>query len=141
MEREREGQEELLRISDSITMLSDMKQNVTAQTIQQTQQRIAAIKAALVDLGDLHPGSLSKQYNVCGKPGCRCKDPRHPRRHGPYYQLNYVFRGRKTSLFIPSGQVAKLRAQLANYKSLRRSTGQWIAQALRLAQMRRKLPD
>ena len=114
---------------------------VTAQKIQQTQQRIAAIKAALVNLGDLHPGSLSKQYNVCGKPGCRCKDPRRPRRHGPYYQLNYVFRGRKTSLFIPSSQVAKLRVQLANYKALRRSTDQWIALALRLAQMQRKLPD
>ena len=119
-------------------MLSDMKPNVTAQTIQQTQQRIAAIKAALVNLGDVHPGSLSKQYNVCGKPGCRCKDPRRPRRHGPYYQLNYVFRGKKTSLFIPCDQVAKLRVQLANYKSLRRSTDQWIALALRLAQRQRK---
>jgi hypothetical protein len=122
-------------------MLSDMKKNVAAQKIKRTQQQIAAIKAALVSLGDLHPGSLSKQYNVCGKPGCRCKDPRRPKRHGPYYQLNYVFRGRKTSLFIPRGQVAWLRPQLANYKSLRRSTDQWIALAIRLAQIQRKLPD
>ena len=120
-------------------MLSDMKQNVTPQKIKQRQQRIAAIKAALVNLGDLHPGSLSKQYNVCGKPGCRCKDPRRPRRHGPYYQLNYVFRGKKTSLFIPRDRVTKLRAQLTNYKILRRSTDQWIALALQVAQMQKKL--
>jgi len=119
-------------------MLSDMNQNTTAHKIKQTQQRIAAIKAALVNLGDLHPGSLSKQYNVCGKPGCRCKDPRRAKRHGPYYQLNYVFRGKKTSLFIPSGQVTQLRAQLTNYKTLRRSTDQWIALALQVAQMQRK---
>lgn len=120
-------------------MLSDMKQNITAQKVKQTQQRIDAIKAALVNLGELHPGSLSKQYNVCGKPGCRCKDPRCPKRHGPYYQLNYVFRGKKTSRFIPSGQVTKLRAQLANYKTFRRSTDHWIALALQIAQLRRKL--
>lgn len=120
-------------------MLPDMNQNITAQRIQQLQQRIATLKTALVNLGDLHPGSLSKQYNVCGKPGCRCKDPRRPRRHGPYYQLNYVFRGKKTSLFIPNSRVTKLRAQVANYKKLRRSTDQWIALALQAARLQRKL--
>jgi hypothetical protein len=120
-------------------MLSDMKQNLTPQKLKQMEQRIAAIKAALVDLGPLHPGSLSKQFNVCGKPGCRCKAPRHPRRHGPYYQLNYVFRGKKTSLFISRDQVAQLRAQLANYKTLRRSTDRWIGLAIQVAQMKRKL--
>jgi hypothetical protein len=116
-----------------------MKQNYTFQKLRQMEQRIAAVKAALVDLGDLHPGSLSQQFNVCGKPGRRCKDPRHPRRHGPYYQLNYVFRGKKTSLFIPRDQVPQLRAQLANYKSLRRSTDQWIGLAIQIARMKRKL--
>jgi len=120
-------------------MLSDMTQNFTPQKLQQMEQRIAAIKAALVDLGALHPGSLSRQFNVCGKPACRCKDPRQPRRHGPYYQLNYVFRGKKTSLFIPRQQVAQLRAQLANYKTLRRSTDQWIGLAIHIAKMKRKL--
>jgi len=119
-------------------MLSDMKQNLTPQKLQHMERRIAAVKAALVDLGDLHPGSLSKQFNVCGKPGCRCKDPRHPKRHGPYYQLNYVFRGKKTSLFIPRDQVSQLRAQLANYKSLRRSTDQWIGLAIQMARLKRK---
>lgn len=107
--------------------------------IKPLQQRIAALKAALVKLGDLHPGSLSKQYNVCGKPGCRCKDPRRPKRHGPYYQLNYVFRGKKTSLFIPTDQVTQLRTQLANYKALRRSSDQWVALSLQIAKIRRNL--
>ena len=119
-------------------MLSDMKQNLTPQKFKHMERRIAAVKAALVGLGDLHPGSLSRQFNVCGKPGCRCKDPRHPRRHGPYYQLNYVFRGKKTSLFIPRDQVSQLQAQLANYKSLRRSTDQWIGLAIQMARLKRK---
>jgi len=114
-----------------------MKQNSSFQKIRRLEERIAALKALLSRLGALHPGSLSKQYNVCGKPGCRCKDPRHPKRHGPYYQLNYVFRGKKTSRFIPHQEVAQLRAQLANYKTLRRSTDQWTALALQIARIRR----
>ncbi|MGH7419407.1 MAG: DUF6788 family protein, partial [Candidatus Rokuibacteriota bacterium] len=35
--------------------------------------KIARIKAALAALGDLRPGTLSQQYNVCGKPVCCCK--------------------------------------------------------------------
>lgn len=120
-------------------MLSDMKQTSSRQTIRHLEHRIAALKVLLSRLGPLHPGSLSKQYNVCGKPGCRCKDPQQPRRHGPYFQLNYVFRGKKTSRFIPNQQVPQLRAELANYKTLRRSTDQWTALALQIAQIRRKM--
>jgi hypothetical protein len=113
-----------------------MKTN-SLQNIKRLQERIVALKALLGKLGPLHPGSLSRQYNVCGKPGCRCKDPRHPRRHGPYYQLNYVFRGKKTSRFIPREKVAQLRIQLANYKTLRRLTDQWTALSLQIAQIRK----
>jgi len=43
---------------------------------QSLEQKIEAIKRELITLGPLQPGSLSKQFNVCGKPGCRCKaDP------------------------------------------------------------------
>jgi hypothetical protein len=116
-----------------------MKQTSSLQKISRLEQRIAALKALLSRLGPLHPGSLSKQYNVCGKPSCRCKDPKRPRPHGPYYQLNYVFRGKKTSRFIPRHQVTQLRAQLANYKTLRRSADQWVALALQVAQIKRKM--
>jgi hypothetical protein len=114
-----------------------MKSN-SLQKIKHLEARITALKALLGKLGPLHPGSLSRQYNVCGKPGCRCKDPRRPRRHGPYYQLNYVFRGKKTSRFIPREEVAHLRPQLANYKTLRRSTDTWTALALQIAQLKRQ---
>ena len=68
--------------------------------MQKLQQRINRLKSQIKELGPMRPGSLSRQYNVCGKPGCRCKDPKNPRRHGPYYQLNYVYGGKKTSEFV-----------------------------------------
>src|SRR6266699_5707624 len=109
--------------------------NVTASR-HQLQQRIHSIKGQLAGLGDMRPGSLSLQYNVCGKPGCRCKDPKHPRRHGPYYQLNYVYRGKKTSKFIRPEVLKQVQAELANYKKFRRLIEQWIGLALNLAQVK-----
>jgi hypothetical protein len=43
------------------------------RTIQSLERRIAKIKGELAQIGDLRPGSLSTQYNVCGKPKCKCK--------------------------------------------------------------------
>ena len=87
----------------------------------------------------MRPGSLSRQYNVCGKPGCRCKSPKRPRRHGPYYQLNYVYRGKKTSQFIRREILRQVRTELVNFKQFRRLTQQWIGLALQLAHAKDKL--
>ena len=113
-------------------MVSDMKTSIRFQSIE---RQIAQIKEDLARLGPLHPGSLSRQYNVCGKPGCRCKDSKNPRRHGPYYQLNYVYGGKKTSEFVRPQNLKVVRSQLANYKRFRRLTDQWVGSALQLARL------
>ena len=118
-------------MSDSRYMLSDM--NATA-SIQNLEQRIQRIKAELSRLGEMRPGSLSKQYNVCGKPNCRCKDPQNPQRHGPYYQLSWVHRGKSTTQFIRPSLLPQVRAQIATYNKFRKLTDAWVNLALRLAQ-------
>ena len=118
-------------MSDSRYMLSDV--NATS-SIQQLEQRIQQIKAELAALGEMRPGSLSKQYNVCGNPNCRCKDPQNPQRHGPYYQLSWVHRGKSTTQFIRSPLLPQVRAQIATYNQFRKLTDQWVNLALRLAQ-------
>jgi hypothetical protein len=99
------------------------------------EQRINRLKSQLRALGPMRPGSLSRQYNVCGKPGCRCKDSKNPRRHGPYYQLNYVYGGKKTSEFVRPQNLKGVSTQLANYKRFRRLTDQWVGSALQLARL------
>ena len=110
----------------------------TTQPIAKWEAQIAQIKTQLRDHGPMRPGSLSRQYNVCGKDGCRCKHPKHPRRHGPYYQLNYVYRGKKTSRFIRTEILGQVRTELANYKKFRRLTDQWIGLALKAAEAKEK---
>lgn len=97
------------------------------------EKRIARIKEELQTIGDMRPGSLNRQYTVCGKEGCRCIDPDRPQRHGPYYQLSYVHNGKSTTQFIGGQSVDNVRRQLENYKRFRELTTQWVDLALTLA--------
>ena len=94
--------------------------------LENIQRRIKEIKAELSGLGPMHPGSISEQYNICGTPGCRCKDPENPQKHGPYYQLSYTWRGKSSSLFVRKDRLEGMRAQVANYKQLRALTQEWV---------------
>ncbi len=88
-------------------------------SLSEIERRIEAIQHRLSQLGPMHPGSLGEQYNVCGKAGCRCKDPKKPQKHGPYYQLSYTWRGKSTTRFVRPEQVAAMRRKVANYKRFR----------------------
>ncbi len=99
--------------------------------------RIERIKAQLVALGDLRPGTLSEQYNTCRSPGCRCKaDP--PLRHGPYHQLSYRRRGRSTTENVRAEHVTAVQAQIATYHQLRDLVDEWVDAATELDRLRRR---
>lgn len=81
----------------------------------------------------MRPGALSQQYNVCGKPNCRCKDPVHPKKHGPYYQLSYTHKGKSTTEFVKKERVAEVRRQIRTYARFKKLTDEWVKLALRIA--------
>ena len=105
---------------------------------KQIEKQIQRIKKELTELGELRPGSLSKQYNVCGKASCRCKDPEHPKRHGPYYQVSYGRKGKSSSAFVRPESLADVKKQLANYKRLKELVNRWIDLGLEHAQLQLK---
>lgn len=94
------------------------------------EKKIRKIKEQLIDLGELRPGSLTKQFNVCGKPSCRCKDKKNPRKHGPYYQISYSRKGKSTTVFVRPDSVKDIENQLANYKRLMHLVNQWVDLAI-----------
>ena len=98
---------------------------------------IEAIKAKLVGLGPMRPGALSKQYNVCGSPGCRCKDPRDPKKHGPYYQLSYSHTGKSTTEFVRKDHVREVTLQLKTYQVFRKLIDEWVDLSVQLAKAQR----
>ena len=105
-------------------------------TEAELSRRIERVKAQLSKLGDLRPGTLSEQYNVCRTPGCRCKaEP--PQKHGPYHQLSYSRRGRSRTENVRPEHLPAEQAQIANYHSLRELIDQWIDAAIEQDRLRR----
>ena len=103
--------------------------------IQTLEKQLTKIKGELAELGDLRPGSLSEQYNVCGTPNCQCKaDP--PKKHGPYYQLSYTRKGKSTTRFVRAKDLATVKQQMKNYKRLRTLIDCWIDLAIELAALK-----
>jgi hypothetical protein len=101
--------------------------------IQQIDKKILQVKRRLLALAPLHPGSLSSQYHVCGKPGCKCTDPQNPRPHGPYSKLTYVYHGKFTCRFVRADCVREVTSLVAAFKTFRKLTDQWIGLAIQRA--------
>jgi hypothetical protein len=95
--------------------------------IKRWEKKVEAIGKKLLELGPMHPGSLSQQYHACGNPACRCHHPTQPKKHGPYNKLTYVHRGRSACRFVHPTRVEEVKARLAAYKTFRRLIDQWIA--------------
>ena len=99
------------------------------------ERQIEKVKRELSALGELRPGSLSTQYNVCGSPGCRCKAT-PPKKHGPYYQVSFSRKGKSSSKFIRKEDLPAIRKQLKNYEKLKTLMDRWIDLATELSNIR-----
>jgi hypothetical protein len=98
-------------------------------------RQIERVKEQLAALGDLRPGSLSTQYNVCGTPGCRCKAT-PPEKHGPYYQVSFTRKGKSSSKFVRKEDLADVRRELKNYELMKTLLDRWIDLATELSNLR-----
>lgn len=91
--------------------------------MKRKDKQVEALYKTLRDIGPLLPGSLSEQWNVCGKPDCRCKDPDNPQKHGPYYQLSYTIGGKSSSFFVKKADLPEVRRRMENYRKFRKHCG------------------
>jgi hypothetical protein len=86
----------------------------------ETRKRVDRVKQQISQLGPVLPGSIGEQWNVCGTPGCKCKDRVNPKRHGPYYQLSFSVGGRSSSMFIRKEDLLEARQRVKNYQELKK---------------------
>jgi hypothetical protein len=87
---------------------------MTDQRLTQINQRIALIKAELLRIGQMRPGSLTRQY----------KDPDHHR--GAYYQLSYTREMKSRTEYVPRDRLSEVRRQIRSYKRFRALIEEWI---------------
>jgi len=93
---------------------------------KQIERKIAKIKQALADLGDMRPGSLSTQTRSWG---------------GQYCQLSYTHLGKGHTQYIPKQRVKEVKRQLANYRKFRDLTQEWVNLAIELCKLKPSQSD
>jgi len=107
-------------------MLSIIAVMNTNQSLDRLERQIVRVHKQLCALGPMHPGSVSRQYQVCGNPACQCLHPKKPQKHGPYYKLAYVHRGTPACRFVRADCVEEVQKRLRVYKTFRTLMDQWI---------------
>ena len=87
---------------------------MSQKRIQQIERSIDRIKRALLEIGPMRPGSLTRQY----------KDPQH--RTGAYWQISYTRRMKSRTDYIRKEHVKEVRRQTVTHKRFKRLVDQWI---------------
>lgn len=97
------------------------------------ERKVDQLKGKLAKLGPMLPGSISEQWNVCGTPGCRCKDAKNPQKHGPYYQLSFTVGGKSSTMFIKKEALAEARRRIKRYQQFKALCGDLVHAYVALA--------
>lgn len=74
----------------------------------------AQVQSLVDQLGQPRPmrrGSVSERYVKCNKEGCPCGD-QEDARHGPYYSVSRVVKGRTSSRWLDAEQAELVRQQI-----------------------------
>ncbi len=100
---------------------------MTNKRLDEIRKRIDKIKAELAAIGDMRPGSLTRQY----------KDPKN--QSGAYYQLSYTRQMKSRTEYVARECLPEVRRQIANYKRFKALSAQWVALSIEHSRLRMKL--
>jgi len=103
------------------------------RVVSDPKVNIAKIKNKLLELGDMLPGHISEQWNVCGVAGCRCKDVKNPKKHGPYLKLGYSVNRKSSSMFIREEDLVEAQKRIERYQEFKELNMQLIEAYVDLA--------
>jgi hypothetical protein len=87
---------------------------MSQKRIQQIERRMDRIKKALLEIGPMRPGSLTRQY----------KDPQH--KTGAYWQISYTRRMKSRTEYVRPEWVKEIRRQTVIHKRFKTLVEQWI---------------
>ena len=97
------------------------------ERIKQIELQIAQIKRELQMIGEMRPGSLTKQY----------KD--RAAQTGAYYQLSYTHKMKSRTDYVRPQAIKTVRQQVAQYKKFRNLVENWIELAIEHAKLKSAL--
>jgi len=96
------------------------------KTLSQIKNEIETIKSQLMDIGDMRPGSLTKQY-------------RNPKEQtGEFFQLSYTHKMKSRTEYVRPQFVAQLKQQIRNYKTFKKLIDKWVELGIQYSQLSMK---
>jgi hypothetical protein len=81
--------------------------------LRQIESEIEKIKRDLRKIGEMRPGSLSKQYRVPQK------------QIGPFWQLSYTHKMKSHTEYVRHAFIKELKKQIASYRTFRKLVTKW----------------
>ena len=102
---------------------------MSEKRMQQIERRIEGIKKALLEIGPMRPGSLTRQY----------KDPKQ--RTGAYWQISYTRQMKSRTEYVRREWVKELRRQIATHKRFKRLVDQWIDLSIQQSKLALKIAE
>ncbi len=99
-----------------------------AKQLKQIEEKIQTIKLQLLEIQQMRPGSLSRQF----------KNPKEKK--GGYHQLSYTHKMRSRTEYIRPEFVDEIQEQVAVYKRFRKLIEKWIELAIEHSRIKMKQP-
>jgi len=96
--------------------------------LQSIERRILRVKAALLALGPMRPGSITVQYR------------NRAEKRGPFHQLSYTHRMRSRSESVRPEALGALRRETQTFRRFRKLIDQWVDLALKASKLRHARP-
>ena len=91
------------------------------------EQEIATIKKEMFEVGDMRPGSLTKQMR-------KAKE-----KYGAYWQLSYTHRGKGRTGYVREEYVDQIRIETVNYKRYKKLADRLIKRSIEKSSLKMKL--
>ncbi|MHB1334839.1 MAG: DUF6788 family protein [Candidatus Humimicrobiaceae bacterium] len=86
--------------------------------IKKLEEEFAKIKKEIAGISYIKKGSITKCYQVCRNPNCRChKDEKF--RHGPYFLLTSKEKAKTKTFSVPEQMLAEVRGYIDNFNLLK----------------------
>jgi hypothetical protein len=96
------------------------------KTLSRIKNEIEMIQSQLMDIGDMRPGSLTKQY----------RNPKE--RTGEFFQISYTHKMKSKTQYVRPQFVEEVRRQIRNYKTFKKLIEKWVALGIQYSQLSMK---
>jgi hypothetical protein len=94
--------------------------------LQRIEDEIRAIKSQLLNIGNMRPGSLTKQYR------------NRKERTGEFYQISYTYKMKSKTEYVRPEFIEEISQQIRNYKNFKSLIEKWVALGILYSQLSMK---